>query len=125
MTKPIIVFFHLNGCGHCENFKQTWEEFNNKKNKQLLSLDIEASEDMNEKLNEIDEPIKQTIMDFKSSLIGYPTIIKVGKDKSIEEFSGNRTTSDLLKWSRINRNNTGTKRYRRRKNRKTLKIQNN
>ena len=39
-----LVYFHMNGCGHCKRFTPVWDEFSEKYNGQLKIKKLERNE---------------------------------------------------------------------------------
>mgnify|MGYP001167902393 CR=1 FL=1 len=78
-----IVYCHMNGCGHCEAFNPTWDQFmNGSKLPPLQYAKVEASED-------------PEFMD-KVGVHGFPAVIAVDSDGTkIAEHDGPRTVEAL------------------------------
>lgn len=82
-TARKIVLYFASWCGHCSNFKPTWNEFKNVAKEKFPNLIVEAiqcdskTEDNNEKCKNIN---------------GFPTVLL---DNTLE-YTGNRTTDSLI-----------------------------
>ena len=81
-TPKSMIYFHMNGCGHCKKFSPIWDEFssNYKGNLKLKKYEREeAGEDMLKKYE----------------IQGFPTILLVDEQGNKKEFQGDRTISGL------------------------------
>ena len=77
-----LVYFHMNGCGHCKKFSPIWDEFtsNYKGSLKLKKYEREeAGEDMLQKYQ----------------VQGFPTILLIDEQGNKKEFQGDRTVSGL------------------------------
>ena len=81
-TPKSMIYFHMNGCGHCKKFSPIWDEFssNYKGGLKLQKYEREeAGEDMLKKYE----------------IQGFPTILLVDEQGNKKEFQGDRTVSGL------------------------------
>ena len=88
--KKQVIFFHMNGCGHCTKFKPEWSKFESKAASLGVSTkQIEASDASGEELRK------------KYKVEGYPTVVLVqgGQHKT---FEGDRTADALEKFVKDN-----------------------
>ena len=88
-----IVLFYMNGCGHCETMKPSWNklitELKDKHKNEIILGAIESS----------------SIVMFKKhginpSVSGFPTILyfQPGRHNMPEHYKGDRSYEDLKKW---------------------------
>ena len=81
-----LIFFSMPGCGHCKNFKPTWEllvkNYGDIKDIELIQVSSNEKPDLVE-LFEID---------------GFPTILYVKDNKKVSEYKGDRSYEDLVKY---------------------------
>jgi len=81
-----LLFFSLDGCPHCENMKPTWDLLKkNYGNNQFIKL-IEVNGKQNKKLVEL----------YKVE--GFPTLLYVKDEKIKDEYNGDRSYEDLVKF---------------------------
>lgn len=73
-----LTYYHMNGCGHCQNFNSVWDEF--------TSNYSGPPEITFEKIESKDAP---------SNVKGFPTIILTKADGSSSEFNADRTIGEL------------------------------
>ena len=98
-----IVLFYMNGCGHCETMKPTWNkvitELKDKHNNEIILGAIESSNmDMFKKHG------------ISPSVSGFPTILYFHPNKitNPESYNGDRSYEDLKKWI-LNKKGKGNK----------------
>ena len=81
-----LIFFSMPGCGHCKNFKPTWEllvkNYGDIKDIELIQVSSNEKPDLVE-LFEIE---------------GFPTILYVKDNKKVSEYKGDRSYEDLVKY---------------------------
>ena len=88
-----IVLFYMNGCGHCETMKPSWNklitELKDKHKNEIILGAIESSS--------IDMFKKHGI---NPSVSGFPTILyfQPGRHNMPEHYKGDRSYEDLKKW---------------------------
>ncbi len=77
--KKEIVYFHMNGCGHCKKFNPEWEKF------------VQGTDMPNKKIDaDSGDPLINKI-----GVSGYPTVVIIENDKKIQTFDGERTANEL------------------------------
>ena len=88
-----LVMFYADWCGHCKKLKPVWDE---------TSKEVNANEDSGVKMVKVNcgDPGKNDKHKYimkKYEIAGYPTIKLIQGDK-VEEYNGNRTKDDMLKF---------------------------
>lgn len=98
-----IVLFYMNGCGHCETMKPTWNklitELKDKHKNEIILGAVESSNmDMFKKHG------------ISPSVSGFPTILYFHPNKitNPESYNGDRSYEDLKKWI-LNKKGKGNK----------------
>jgi len=93
MSKTVVGKLYMNGCIHCDNLVEPWNQMKNKVGgKVVVADDIEASEkDKLDKLN-MQHGTNVDVQD------GYPTIYKIVGGK-VEYYNGERTEKELISWA--------------------------
>lgn len=77
-----LLYFYMDGCGHCKNFTPTWDEFSNSNTSNITTHKIERS-NAQDKLETY-------------NINGFPTILLLDENNvKIKEFSGERTIEGL------------------------------
>ena len=77
-----LVYFYMDGCGHCKNFTPIWDEFCNSNTSPITTHKIERSNAQN-KLETY-------------NINGFPTILLLDENNDkLKEFSGKRTVEGL------------------------------
>lgn len=87
-TEFMIVFFKMEGCGHCKNFAPTWDKVSSKMNNKkvngktckMVTVDSSNSE-----------------LTSKYNVSGFPTIMKVSGNNA-KEYEGDRSEEDVVKF---------------------------
>ena len=89
-SKICLIAIFSKDCIHCINMKPEWEEF--KKKVKKINSDIV--------LLEIDSLVLNilNLTSLNNLINGLPTIMILNNLKKIKEYSGNRTSSDMLKF---------------------------
>ncbi len=91
-----IIKFYMDGCGHCENMKEDWNHMVNVlKKKPCDKNKVKVFEVNGNALSSINSPIVKNIH-------GFPTILKAsnGSYNPMQDvYNGDRSSSDMLKWS--------------------------
>lgn len=81
-----LLFFTLDGCGHCEKMKPTWnllvKNYGNNGYIKLIQVKARENQDLTKLYN----------------IQGYPTLLYVKDEKKVSEYNGNRTYEDLVKF---------------------------
>ena len=84
-TPSKMIYFYMDGCGHCVKFAPTWEKFVKE-----YQGDIKL-----EKYDRADAGDKITLY----GVSGFPTIILVDKNGKHKDFDGDRTVAGLTKFA--------------------------
>ena len=77
-----LVYFHMNGCGHCKKFMPVWDEFAGNYNGDLKIKKLERQEAGDDMLK-------------KYQIQGFPTILLLDGQGNKKEFQGDRTVQGL------------------------------
>lgn len=80
-TKPTIYLFKASWCGHCKNFRETWNALANKYEKQMNFILYDSDKN------------KKDLREWKVS--SFPTII-LRKNKNATEYQGDRDINNLI-----------------------------
>ena len=78
--KNSLYLFKAEWCGHCKNFKSTWNKLKNELDDKINFITYDSSKDAS------------IIKEY--NIQGYPTIILKQNDKAIE-YMGNRNINDI------------------------------
>ena len=76
-----LVYFHMNGCGHCKRFTPIWDEFSGKYNGEVKLKKLERNE-------------AGDMLD-KYEIQGFPTILLLDEQGNKRVFEGDRSISGL------------------------------
>lgn len=81
-----LLFFTLEGCGHCENMKPAWNLLvqNYGENGQVKLIQVKAKEN------------QDLVQKYKVE--GFPTLLYVKDTKIAAKYGGDRTYEDLIKF---------------------------
>ena len=80
-----IVLFRLNGCGHCEALKPTWEKVKKELTKKHISFkEYEYSSMPNE---------------YRDLISGFPSIQVIKNHKFTHEYSGDRSFDSIVSFA--------------------------
>tara|TARA_Y100001958_G_C21243007_1_gene571592 strand:- start:3773 stop:4222 length:450 start_codon:yes stop_codon:yes gene_type:complete len=84
-NKKSLVYFHMNGCGHCKRFMPEWDAFEKSYHGPISVRKVESDED------------KALVSSLNIS--GYPTVLLLdGQNKKLDEFNGERTQKALTEF---------------------------
>ena len=76
-----LVYFYMNGCGHCKKFSPTWDQFSQGYNGDLNIRKVERA-DASDELD-------------KYQIKGFPTVLLLDGNGGKKEFDGERTIQGL------------------------------
>ena len=76
-----LVYFHMNGCGHCKRFTPIWDEFAGKYNGEIKLKKLERNE-------------AGDMLD-KYEIQGFPTVLLLDVQGNKKEFQGDRSVQGL------------------------------
>ena len=76
-----LVYFHMNGCGHCKNFTPIWDQFSSSYSGNLKLRKVERADAVSEL--------------EKYEVKGFPTILLLDGNGGKKEFQGDRTIQGL------------------------------
>tara|TARA_R110001592_G_scaffold45502_1_gene145407 strand:- start:371 stop:787 length:417 start_codon:yes stop_codon:yes gene_type:complete len=76
-----LVYFHMNGCGHCKRFTPIWDEFSGKYNGEIKLKKLERNE-------------AGDMLD-KYEIQGFPTILLLDEQGNKKVFEGDRSIQGL------------------------------
>jgi len=76
-----LVYFHMNGCGHCKRFTPIWDQFSEKYNGEIKLKKLERNE-------------AGDMLD-KYAIQGFPTILLLDEQGNKKVFEGDRSISGL------------------------------
>lgn len=76
-----LVYFYMNGCGHCKKFSPVWDEFSGMYNGNLKVRKVERA-DAGDELE-------------KYQIKGFPTVLLLDGNGGKKEFDGERTIQGL------------------------------
>ena len=79
-----IVFYYMDGCGHCEAMKDEWSKFENKVESNNSDYDVNVARVNMVALNDVDGP---------NDIYGFPTIYVLKDGEKVKEHDGERTIS--------------------------------
>ena len=79
-----LVYFHMNGCGHCKKFTPEWDKFASSYDGPLEIKKVER--------NEAGDDLE------KYKIQGFPSILLIDGQDNTKEFDGDRTSSCLEKF---------------------------
>jgi len=80
-----LVYFYMNGCGHCNNFTPIWDEFCSANSSSIKTYKFEQSQ------------VQEQITTYAIS--GFPTILLLDENNAkIDEYNGQRTVEALTSY---------------------------
>lgn len=85
-----LVYFYMDGCGHCNNFTPIWDEFCEHNDSNITTHKIERS-NAKDKLE-------------KYNINGFPTVLLLSENNDkIKEFNEERTVEGLQNFVNVNK----------------------
>ena len=88
-NEKTLVYYYMNGCGHCEKFTPIWEKFKKSFSGSINIIKVEQ------------EDAKDDINKFEVS--GFPTVLLLDSNNNkIKEFNGDRTVAGLTEFVNSN-----------------------
>jgi len=107
MSKTVVGKLYMNGCVHCDNLVEPWNQMKNKVGGKVeVADDIEAAQ--TNELNELNNKYKTDV----GMQGGYPTIYKIVGGK-VEYYNGERITKELINWALKSDGKRGSKSLKR------------
>jgi len=80
-----LVYFYMDGCGHCKNFTPTWDKFCSANSSSVKTYKFEQAQ------------VREQINTYAIS--GFPTILLLDENNAkIDEYSGQRTLEGLTSY---------------------------
>ena len=80
-----LVYFYMDGCGHCKNFTPTWDNFCSTNSSTIKTYKFEQAQ------------VREQITEYNIS--GFPTILLLDKNNAkIDEYNGERTVEALTSY---------------------------
>jgi protein disulfide-isomerase A6 len=80
-----LVYFYMNGCGHCKKFTPTWDEFCSANSSSIKTYKFEQSQ------------VQEQITTYAIS--GFPAILLLDENNAkIDEYNGERTVEALTSY---------------------------
>jgi len=76
-SKPVAIFFYMDGCPHCEAMKPIWEDLE-KENPRIEFVEIES-----------------TNVPSELGIVGYPKFMKIEGSKQVGSADGEMTKEEL------------------------------
>ena len=87
--KHEIVYFHMDGCGHCKKFDPTWDAFSSKSDMPTRKVSADSG-----------DPLLKSL-----GVSGFPTVLAVtGGGKKLEAFTDDRTEENLHAFAKKHKN---------------------
>lgn len=88
--RPVMILYHASWCGHCTQFKPTWEVIKTSlsKDKGIVMADV---------LYDNMKNLPSTLQD----VMGFPTIRILKHGKVVSEYNGQRTSEDIISYAKI------------------------
>jgi len=84
-----LVYFYMNGCGHCEKFSPIWDKFSNSNASSITTHKLERAQ-AKDKLE-------------KYNINGFPTILLLNENnEKLKDYNGDRSEEALKKFVREN-----------------------
>ena len=80
-----VVYFYMNGCGHCNNFTPIWDQFCSANSSSIKTYKFEQAQ------------VQEQISSY--SISGFPTILLLDENNAkIDEYSGERSVEALTSY---------------------------
>lgn len=80
-----LVYFYMNGCGHCKNFTPTWDQFCSANSSSIKTYKFEQAQ------------VREKITEYNIS--GFPTILLLDENNAkIDEYNGERSVEALTSY---------------------------
>ena len=80
-----LVYFYMNGCGHCKNFTPIWNQFSSANSSSIKTYKFEQAQ------------VREQIKEYNIS--GFPTILLLDENNAkIDEYSGERSIKALTSY---------------------------
>ena len=80
-----LVYFYMNGCGHCNNFTPIWDQFCSANSSSIKTYKFEQAQ------------VQEQISTY--SISGFPTILLLDENNAkIDEYSGERSVEALTSY---------------------------
>lgn len=80
-----LVYFYMNGCGHCKNFTPIWDQFCSANSSSIKTYKFEQAQ------------VREQITEYNIS--GFPTILLLDENNAkIDEYSGERSVEALTSY---------------------------
>lgn len=80
-----LVYFYMDGCGHCKNFTPTWDKFCSANSSTIKTYKFEQSK------------VREKITEYNIS--GFPTILLLDENNAkIDEYNGERSIEALTSY---------------------------
>ena len=103
-SKPTMVLFYMDGCGHCESMKPEWEKFeedakNTHINRAVARVNANYMSDL----------------EGETDVMGYPTIMMLLNGKKHNEFTSKRTSKEFMNFLKDNLAMNGGRKIRRKR----------
>ena len=88
-----LAYLFMTGCGWCERFSPTWDEFTSRFKGELNGAGVKARKI---------ESSEAAAAAYKKNVQGYPTVLFTRPDGSVSKFEGERTTEGLVAFLKQN-----------------------
>ena len=80
-----LVYFYMDGCGHCKNFTPTWDKFCSANSSTIKTYKFEQAQ------------VREKITEYNIS--GFPTILLLDENNAkIDEYNGERSIEALTSY---------------------------
>lgn len=119
-NKHIFLFLYMDGCGPCNQTKETWKDIQKNIKKDFISTTDKSA---NGVVAEINHVLYNKLENVGEEPNAFPTLRYI-KGNTIEEYNGHRTTNAFVEWieSKLgNKQDGGRKRRKTRRTHKSIK----